>query len=324
MDPVSAFLLSAITYGGPKVLDAVIGLAVAEGWDVGKGTLARWRERRGRPTGDAADEASPELVEAARSRISSHAATARTVTDVILAPPTAGGSPQDILEALRIFLAGVFAGVGDSGLAALGGSLSSGHAVSVVDIRSARTLNMPPTINDAKLWFPPIQQSLEMAIPRMWVTGTVTPSERDRIVSTLRDRFGQRDLLGREQSPAPIFLNAASIAAYSGLSDPRRVAKIGEISHRELVIGPEGKAENVSLGHETALALLDDMRAEEQLRLDHAKAGLSWDSLSLKPEGIRALGVAVRDLVADRQLRFDAESAHSHAVAAALSGLFTI
>lgn len=74
--------------------------------------------------------------------------------------------------------------------------------------------------------------------------------ERDRIVIALRDRFGQRDLLGREQSPAPILLNAASIAAYGGISDPHRVAKIGEISDRELVLGPEAKAETISVGHD--------------------------------------------------------------------------
>lgn len=38
----------------------------------------------------------------------------------------------------------------------------------------------------------------------------------------------------------------------------------------------------------------------------------------LRPEEVRALSVAVRELVADRQVRFDAESAHSHAVTLSL------
>jgi hypothetical protein len=318
MDPVSAFLLLAITYGGPKVVDAVIGLAVSEGWDLAKGTVARWRSSPGQPTNE---DVSSEVIEAATRHISAHAATARTVTDAVLAPPATAGSPQGSLEAVRTFIAGVFAAVGDSGLAALQGSLSSAEAVTVVDTRSSRHLYMPPIINKTHLWFPPIWQALEMGVPRMWVTGAVPLTEREQFVTSLRERFTQRDLLGREQPPSPITLNAVAIATYGGLSDARRVAKVGQISHREIVLGLESKTETAS-DREAGMALIDDMRAEEELRLDHAKAGLAWDFLQLKPEGIQSLSTSVRELVADRQLRFDAESAHSRAVAAALSGRF--
>lgn len=320
-DPVTAFLVVAVKYGGPVVLDAFAGVAAQEGWTFAQGSFQRWRDhRRGTGTADGGD-AADEFIEVAQRRILEHPTSARALADSVLQPSTSAAAPRatDIGAAMRLFLSGAFAGAGDAGLVALSGAVCGQGALTVLDTRHGSTqVRMPQEMKDESLLFPTNRESLARGIPRMWIARMPNSAEREDALAALRARFERRDPLGREDSPAAIHLNSALIARTCDLASERLVAKVASITTEGIVPGFETPP---ALSEGSAVdALLEELRATEQLMLQHAEAGVDWKWLRLDPDGISGLGQEVRNRLADQQEAQAAQNEHNRAVVAALRG----